>query len=159
MPFSATLCHPSTHVRDPLDLGQAGRGGLMGLSFVCFQIISGPSQAGKTTICRNIILNRDQLFATKFQRVIWCYSERSSLPEDLIASGHIDEVIQGYKDYDTFRELVEPYAASTGSLLIFDDAVSYLHKDFARIWREGSHHLKVTSRILCKRSGNANNSL
>ena len=76
--------------------------------------------------------------------MIWCYSERSSLPEDLIASGHIDEVIEGYKDYATFRELVEPYAESTGSLIIFDDAISYLHKDFARIWREGSHHLKVT---------------
>ena len=38
MPFSATLCHPSTHVRDPLDLGQAGRGGLMGLILFVFRL-------------------------------------------------------------------------------------------------------------------------
>lgn len=77
------------------------------------------------------------------------YSEKSSLPEDLVQEGLIDECYQGGMSYEDIREIVFKHRETPGgSLLLFDDTLSYFNDSFARIFFELSHHGKCTPILL-----------
>ena len=46
--------------------------------------VAGPSQSGKTTFLKKLLLYRNELFKQSIQRVLWCYGiEQPSLHSEL----------------------------------------------------------------------------
>ena len=106
-------------------------------------LIVGPTSSGKTVLAQSLIRHKEILFHPVPQYVIWLYSEQSSLPNQLIQDGLIHHYQQGYESYEQLRSLVLRYS-SAGVMLFLDDGASYFHQDFAKIFREMSHHLSCT---------------
>ena len=107
-------------------------------------LICGPTSSGKTTLAKSLIKNKDVLFNPVPSHVIWFYSEDAALPQDLIDSGLINDFHRGFESFDHLRSLVMTYSHGQGSLVFFDDGLSYFHDSFSRIFYELSHHHRAS---------------
>lgn len=100
-------------------------------------ILSGPSSCGKTSFCIKLLENLKQLCSVdKFDRILWCYSERNSIPA------------QG-KTRVTFHKglprLDEDKLSPRPSLIILDDLLDKAYsKEVSSLFTRGSHHRNVS---------------
>lgn len=105
-------------------------------------LICGQSGCGKSTLAATLVRYKDIMFNPVPKHVIWIYSERVSIPEDLLRDNLIDECYEGYESYAFLRERVMAHRNEGGSICFFDDALSStsLQKDIDRIFYELGHH-------------------
>jgi hypothetical protein len=80
------------------------------------------------------------------KHVIWIYSERVSIPPDLLEDNLIDECYEGYESYQFLRDRVMTHREDGGTLCFFDDALSSatLQRDIDRIFYELGHHSRTS---------------
>lgn len=103
---------------------------------------------GKTTLAKSLIRNKDVLFSPPPSHVLWFYSEESSLPQDLIDAGLIDQYHKGFESYDQLRALVMTYSHTQGCMVFFDDGLSYFQNSFSKIFYELAHHCRASCFLL-----------
>ena len=95
--------------------------------------IAGPSQSGKTTFLKRLLIHRNKLFKTPFSRVIWCYGiYQHDLHNTLRSHGCI--LHSGIPSADDLK----PY-----DLVILDDLLSESDssKDLTKMFTQTAHHL------------------
>ena len=107
-------------------------------------LVCGPSGSGKTSIVSKILLNRKLLFDHPPDKVFLFYTQQQDIYEDLLKTGTITKMINGYPSYDEIKKLVMPYKKVGGSIIILDDQLSGLSDDIVRIFHELSHHCNTT---------------
>ena len=95
--------------------------------------VAGPSQSGKTTFLKKLLLYRNELFKQSIQRVLWCYGiEQPSLHSELQRYGCIL-----YNGIPSVADL-KPY-----DLVVLDDLLneSDTSKDLTKMFTQTAHHL------------------
>ena len=109
-------------------------------------LICGQSGCGKSTLAATLVRYKNIMFNPVPKHVIWIYSERVSIPEDLLRDNLIDECYEGYESYTFLRERVMAHRDDGGSICFFDDALSSpsLQKDIDRIFYELGHHSRTS---------------
>ena len=103
--------------------------------------IAGPTSSGKTTVAMQLVKWKHEMFNPVPTHTVWMYSERSSIPKELIEENLIDQCFHGGISYEELRDVVMKYKENGGStLVIFDDSLSYFNNDFSKVFYELSHH-------------------
>lgn len=120
-------------------------------------IVSGSSYSGKTTFVRQLIDNW-YAFTGTIPRVIWCYAERNSLPDNL-PEGTI--TYQGVPNAEDLHFWINTYTTNSGSssssastiskpmqhvILVLDDLQTVVSKseEVGTCFTTLSHHLNFT---------------
>lgn len=101
--------------------------------------VVGPSQVGKSTLVRNLLEHRKDLFSTEIDDIIWCYDQAQSTYE-----GCTGRFVRGVIDPDDLDPTV-PH------IVIFDDMMGC--KDLGRIvdfFTKFGHHKNCTVFYLCQ---------
>ena len=108
-------------------------------------IVTGATQSGKSSFCKNLLVYKDTLFeptpkATYLIYKIWqpIYSEMEKL-------GLVTKFIHGIPEMDTLIEILSSHTNEGGSILIFDDIGSEIKDhitNFIQLFTVYSHHLK-----------------
>lgn len=109
-------------------------------------MVSGPSFAGKTSLVVEIINNARDITNVDFKKIIWCYSEKSSVTSVLRSiTNDQKEKIQFVKGVPDEFENEE----NVPQLIILDDLMNEAStaKRVAELFTRGSHH-KCLSVIL-----------
>jgi len=110
-------------------------------------LITGPTKSGKTTFTCNLLKVSNEMFEKKPDYVILFYAIEQPKYTHMIEKGYIDEMIK-IQDYDiNFNDLqtkLEPYKNGNGSLIIFDDIMSEISKEFEKIFTTLGHHINAS---------------
>lgn len=98
----------------------------------CSIIISGPSGSGKSSLLKQLILNRDRHFSTPFHVIKYYYAEaRPDIPGIEYYRGMPEEIVNNPDDGH--------------ALYIFDDLMSEANNNQLRnVFIRCSHHQKIT---------------
>ena len=114
-------------------------------SFNC--LISGSSGTGKTTLVKNLLSLRNQIFTEDPEKVFLFYNNDQPIYNEMLREGLIDEKINANENVPTIdylTTLVTPYKKGRGSLIIFDDFMADITDDFTKIVCNMSHHEKCS---------------
>ena len=106
-------------------------------------LVWGASGSGKTTWVRNLLKLRNFIFSTPPKKVFWFYNIHQPIYDEMKKEGLIDElinVVKHFPTYESLTEMVSPFKNLGGSLVIFDDMMTNLSKDFEQIICNLSHH-------------------
>lgn len=106
-------------------------------------IISGASKSGKTTLVRNLLSLSDIIFTTKPEKVFLFYKYMQDVYNEMVENNLVDELIDLQSaDYnlDMILEKVKQYKNGNGSMIVLDDSMTELEKDFEQIFTNISHH-------------------
>jgi hypothetical protein len=106
-------------------------------------IISGISQSGKTTFMRNLLQMRNYIFSTPPKHVIMFYKIQQDIYDQMLEEKSINELINindSDLSFDSINEKISNYKDEGGSLIIFDDSMTDIYKDFEQIFTNISHH-------------------
>lgn len=107
------------------------------------KLLSGISQAGKTTYVKNLLQMGNELFTTKPDFVILFYKAMQPIYEEMQNENLIHKLININTeniDLNEIYEMIEPYAKKNGSMLIFDDILTDITKEFEELFCNVSHH-------------------
>jgi len=110
-------------------------------SFNC--LISGSSGTGKTTLVKNLLRLRNQIFSENPEKIFLFYNNDQNIYDEMLREGLIDEKMDIKDTFPTLEyltTLVAPYKKGRGSLIIFDDIMSDITDDFSKIICNFSHH-------------------
>ena len=106
-------------------------------------IISGISQSGKTTLIRNLLKVRNYIFSSPPKHVILFYKMDQGIYEQMLEEKCIDEMVNINStdiSFDMINEKIADHKDNGGSLIIFDDSMTDICKDFEQIFTNMSHH-------------------
>ena len=106
-------------------------------------ICSGPTGSGKTTWVKNLLTLGDQIFTEKPVKVYLFYRVMQDIYIQMRENKLVDEFIDVSKNMptlDDYDQWVSPYTDKGGSMLIFDDSISDINKDFENLFCNISHH-------------------
>ena len=116
-------------------------------------IICGPSKSGKTTFLRNLLLNSryEEQFMQKPAYVLLYYTNHQILYDALHEIGVINEMIdlsvprnmEEFNKNNLVRK-VSPYKDGNGSLVIFDDTLSDVNKEYEKIFGGLGNHYNTS---------------
>lgn len=106
-------------------------------------IVSGPSQAGKTTHVVNLIKDRHDMMDRPTDHIIFYYNEWQSIFNDL--EGIVTHWFSHIPTPDEITTLCSDKADSGGSLIILDDFMLQLDSGIAKLFTVLSHayHISV----------------
>ena len=110
-------------------------------------LISGPNGSGKTSLVKNLLTMSDDMFTKKPSKVFLFYKMMQNIYTEMKDQNLVHELInvnQGMPDLNEIRDMVEPYKDGNGSLMIFDDIMTHLSKDFENIFCNLSHHMNCS---------------
>lgn len=108
-------------------------------------LIAGPSQSGKSTLAREIVLGRDKIFDTKFDSVYWCYNE---LESQLIEISQLDSKVLLHKG--PLWDINEGLANPPPVLVVFDDFNALLgDKNFEDLFVWKCSRRNLTCIVMC----------
>lgn len=110
-------------------------------SFNC--LVSGSTGSGKTTLVKNLLRLKNQLFSAPPDKVFLFYNNDQAIYDEMLREKLLDEKInanQTFPTLDYLTTLVAPYKKGAGSLIIFDDIISDMTDDFTKIICNFSHH-------------------
>lgn len=110
-------------------------------SFNC--LISGSSQSGKTTLVKNLLRLRHQIFSVNPEKIFLFYNNDQPIYDEMLREGLIDEKLDvktNFPTMDYLTTLVAPYKKSGGTFIIFDDVMTDINEDFTKIICNFSHH-------------------
>lgn len=103
-------------------------------------LISGPSNAGKTSLVIHI-LNNPHLIDVEFSKIIWCYAEKNTVPSIL------DRLNEEQRRKISFQHGVPDEFENRNNLpilVILDDLMDESSKRVAEIFTRGSHHRNMS---------------
>lgn len=110
-------------------------------------IISGTSQSGKTTFIKNLLLMRDTIFSENPTEILLFYKINQPIYDEMLENKIIDKII----DISTFEfsienvlNLIEKNKDKNGSMIIFDDSMTDIAKNFEEVFTNVSHHHKCS---------------
>ena len=104
-------------------------------------LVVGPSNSGKTTFVKRLILENIDLFETWPTRVVYCYGSWQPMFKELKAKGvTFHEGVPEKKDFDKW------FAKVGGGMLIMDDLMADGGDDktVMNIFTQHSHHMNLT---------------
>jgi hypothetical protein len=104
-------------------------------------IITGGSKSGKTSLIARLVALSKHLFVPVPARSILFYKYKQPVYIELLSAGKLDELIEikhSLSAIDILKK-VSPYKKD-GSLVIIDDSISNLAKDFEDVFTKISHH-------------------
>lgn len=98
-------------------------------------MIAGPSSCGKTTFVKQMLLNKRKMFDVDFDRIIWCYSVSSSIPD----IPGIDEFHNGVPE--SFEN-----DKNEKILYVLDDLMDSVanNEAISNLYTKHSHHLGIS---------------
>lgn len=109
--------------------------------FTC--ILSGPSNAGKTTFCFNLLQCKDVLFSKIPSHTILFYKKHQDVYDYMIKAKLVDELVHIEGDMISeheFEKRVSKYRSKNGSLCLFDDCLELIDETNSKIFTKISHH-------------------
>lgn len=100
--------------------------------FTC--VVSGPTQAGKTELVKNILIHIDKMLYPVPTRIVWYYSE--SQPKLELELPHVEfrNELPSMDDFDG----VEP------TVVVIDDFMSETNTQITKLFSKGSHHKNLS---------------
>lgn len=112
----------------------------------CNLMIIGPSNSGKSFLCCKIVLERDKLFQTPPDRVIYFFQDHQAIFDDIKEQDNSVIFVNTIEDFENELQSEEQFS---NTLVIFDDflikslyeEVKYIINFFLR----RSHHLNVST--------------
>lgn len=110
-------------------------------------IISGSSQSGKTNFIKRLLENKDDLMTVPPSKVFLFYKLRQEVYNEMVSTNLVNEltdVSSQFPSLDEIQDMVKPYKDNGGSLIIFDDILSDITKDFQQLFCNASHHLNCS---------------
>jgi len=104
------------------------------LKHPCTGLLAGSSSCGKTEFTKRLVENCDAMFNTKFQRIVWQYTEWQKAYEELRDRCQVDFVLG--------KPSLQDFPANQGpTLLIIDDLQDQLNNpELVKFFIKGSHH-------------------
>jgi hypothetical protein len=102
----------------------------------------GPSQSGKTTLLKKLLHYSHLLLTKTWKYVLLFYKYDQAVYTTMLNERLISEKVQINEygvDYDFIMGKITPFKAD-GSLLIFDDSLTDLPKNFDQVFTNLSHH-------------------
>lgn len=109
-------------------------------------IVAGSSGSGKTTWVRNVLAIKHRIFSTNPRKVFWFYAVHQPIYLQMKREGIIDELIDvnnNVPTYESLSDMVSPYKDRGGSIVVFDDCLTLLTKEFENIFCRLSHHQNI----------------
>ncbi len=108
------------------------------LQFPFSAVISGPSSSGKTVFVKKLLCNADKVISVKIENIVFLYSCRQPLYDELSALFDI-KFIEGIPKSLTDENLLPP---DKKSILICDDLmeVAYSNDELTRAFTKYVHH-------------------
>jgi len=109
----------------------------------CNISVVGPSQAGKSTWVRDLLLHEDELFDVEFEQIHWIYAQDTDLTR--ILPYLFPKKIKLWKglplDFDQFLKDIPE-----NSVIVIDDLQQDVskHPDIVELFTRQGHHLKIT---------------
>lgn len=108
-------------------------------------ICVGSSQAGKTTWIRNLLARRHELLTEVPDKIFLFYKIKQDIYNDMVSLGYVDELIDVSHEFpslDKIHEMIEPFRTTNGSMIILDDVMTEVNKDFEQLFCNSNHHYK-----------------
>jgi energy-coupling factor transporter ATP-binding protein EcfA2 len=106
-------------------------------------MVCGPTGSGKTTLIRNLLYYKKDLFSCEPKRVIIFYTEYQKIYDEILRSGLAHEIVELDEKMISLNEYVkkiEPYKDKGGSLCIFDDCMELIDETNSKMFTRVSHH-------------------
>ena len=110
-------------------------------------LVVGPSNCGKTTFLKRLLLENEDLLATPSRRIVYCYGSWQPTFDILKKEG-----VTFHEGVPTHEQLKEWFGDKKGGLLILDDLMTEGgdDKDILNLFTQYSHHMNVTVFYLCQ---------
>lgn len=110
----------------------------------CNGIFVGSTGCGKTQFTKRLVENRDVMFNTRFERVVWHYTEWQPAYKDLRDRCRV-QFVEGVPSLQDFPPNQGP------TLLIIDDCQDQLkHPDLVKFFIRGGHHRDISCFFLAQ---------
>ena len=110
-------------------------------------MVSGPSNCGKSTFVKNLLLRKGELYNIRPGKVIWYYRLYQNLYDQMLQLGVVDEFVEGMPTMD---DLTDKLSDEHNSTIIIDDMAMEATADTSNIFTVGSHHLNMNVIFICQ---------
>jgi len=110
-------------------------------------MVAASSGCGKTTLVKNLLQLRSQIFTEDPEKVFLFYNNDQLIYDEMLREGLIDQKIDvndNFPTLDYLSTLVEPFKNGKGSLIVFDDLIADLTDDFIKVICNMGHHLRCS---------------
>jgi len=110
-------------------------------------LVAGSTSSGKTTLVKNLLRLRNQIFSINPEKIFLFYNNDQSIYDEMLREGLIEEKIdvkENFPTLDYLTTLVAPYKKGNGAMVIFDDVMSDITDDFTKIICNFSHHERTS---------------
>lgn len=117
----------------------------------CNILVSASTGSGKTTLVKNLLSLRSQIFTEDPEKIFLFYNNDQPIYDEMLREGLIDQKIDATSNFPTLdylTTLVAPFKKGRGSLIVFDDIISDLTDDFIKIICNLGHHEKTVIILL-----------
>ncbi len=110
----------------------------------------GPSGCGKTFRVANILSKKNEIFKNgeDITNVVYFYAVSQQIYDDLSKKNLVTKWVNSKPTNESFIELVSPYKDKGGSIVVIDDFMSEITKDFVEIVTVTSRHYNTSTLIL-----------
>lgn len=110
-------------------------------------LVVGPSNSGKTTFVKRLLLETLDLFQTRPSRVVYCYGLWQPMFQDLKAQG-----VTFHEGIPQESDLKRWFGKARGGVMIMDDLMADGGDDktVLNIFTQHSHHMNITVLYLCQ---------
>ena len=111
-------------------------------------VITGPTQAGKSSKCANLLKMRNEMMDKSPDLIIWYYKLWQPSFDTFDKMGIVNEWINKLPTLEELEEKTSPYKDKNGSLVVIDDFMLHLTPDIAELYTTLSHANSVSCCIL-----------
>ena len=108
-------------------------------------IVTGATQSGKSSFCKNLLANKDSLIQPTPKATYLIYKLWQPIYSEMEKLGLVTKFIHGIPEMDVLIEILSNHTNDGGSILIFDDIGSEIKDhitNFIQLFTVYSHHLK-----------------
>ncbi len=113
-------------------------------------LVVGPSASGKTFRTCEILKNKNSMIVggEQIKNVVFCYSVWQPIYSQMKESGFVTKFVNKKPSSEEFTELVKPFSADGGSIVVIDDFMGQIDQDLVDIVTVHSRHHKTVTFIL-----------
>ena len=109
-------------------------------------LVSGPSNCGKTTFAKNVLLKRRTKYNKTPGKVYWFYKVYQSQYDRMLELGIVDEFVEGLVTMEWIKDNIE----MTYCTIVIDDMALEATEDTAKIFSIASHHYNLNVIFICQ---------